>query len=364
MAEKNLEFYQGAARIHPHAFGYRACGVVPDPGLPSYVAHRRWEKDRLAPVPAYPYRNTSEEWTHNGDCKEMPGKYWYFGVMDQHFGHFITESLPRIWWHLNNPGHGRRPVIVQYGTGKNWDGQKTKLLPLKSWQKEILDYFGIKNPLYVYRPMSFEDIVIPEQGALLFSAYHSSYYQNTLAQYDISINGERKYNDKIFVRRPETVPPAGLIGELAFEEMLVDAGYKVISPETLGFSEQIQTVRNASHVIGSEGSALHLWNVLGKSPQTKMLALQRLGGVTNEGFTSTISPYLGEYKLVQPAARIRTAGGSNKDLVIPDIEKFKNFLIDFDQEIDITKINYEYFYSSFIKDLSISTEKDIILNLI
>lgn len=338
------------AVVHPHIATQQACGVVPAPDIPKFAAHRRWDPSRLAPVPGVPLSEHKEDWAYGGPAEALDGSFWYFGVMDRHFGHFVTESLSRVWWHLENPNHGRRAVVVPYGTS-GWDGTKVRLAELREWQSQLLAYFNIEDPLFVDRPVRIAKLAIPEQGAILFGDHHTPEFRAALAKHDERMNGPRTYDVKLFLRRPRDPNSGGLIGESAMSDMLREAGYLELSPETLAIDEQLRLVRRASHVISVEGSGLHLFNLLGDSPGAKVLSLRRLSEWSSQAFSRSVAPYVGSLTTVPTALRFASSFSSSRDLVVPDLRALQNALAHFDSTIEWHRYDFEELSFALLDDV-------------
>lgn len=353
MNNVELEYVQTRAVVCPHIFGERACGVVPSPDIPKYAAHRRWAKDRLAPVPGVPGESTLEMWDNPSQTKRAQGKYWYMGLIDSHFGHFITESLSRSWWHLDNLGHGRRAVIVIQGGRRDSHGEP-QIPELKDWQSQILDYLDISDPLIVDSATEFDDLVIPEQAALLFSDVHSLKYRELLQQHARNQGISFRASEKLFIRRPATTPPVGVIGESAISPMLLSAGFQEVRPERLSIRDQLKLAARAGRVVASEGSALHLYNLLGLS-QTRVVTIQRLDTYSSSAFHATLKPYVESVTTVPPSVRFRQGGGSNKHLVIPDLAALEAALRELDPQLDWNLFDYQRMVSLIVDDLHIES---------
>lgn len=350
LTEPPLQSVVVAATVVPYLRGRQECGVVPQPDLPSYAAYRWWSESRLAPIEGVPMSERTEDWTYDGPTEHVRGPYWYFGVMDRHFGHFVTGSLSRTWWHLDHPAHGRRAVVVSLGASPGEDGGVV-VPPILDWQREIFDYLGIESPLIINRATRFDDLLIPEPAAYLLGPTQRKPLREGLARLDLQASGPRHPGRKVFLRRPETSALGRVIGEEALSPMLRAAGYIELRPESLSVRDQLRAVRNATHVVSVEGSALHLFNLLGLSPDTAVVSLQRLSGYSSGVFEAVLGPHVGSLSTVGVAARFAVGAGSAKHLVVPDLQAIRAKLADFDETIDWSRFDYALFFDAFARSL-------------
>ena len=70
----------------------------------------------------------------------------YCGHMYDQFGHFILESLSRVWYIKENP-----EIAILWSKGRK---------EFTNWQKEILEILGIKNKIiFIYEPTKIKKII-------------------------------------------------------------------------------------------------------------------------------------------------------------------------------------------------------------
>lgn len=89
-------------------------------------------------------------------AQHLSGTWLWGGLLFDHFGHFFTETITRLW-----AGHGGAffdgicftPMIPERGHG---------LLP---FQREGIDLFGLPHPVQVVmQPTRVERLIVPGQG--------------------------------------------------------------------------------------------------------------------------------------------------------------------------------------------------------
>jgi capsular polysaccharide biosynthesis protein len=214
----------------------------------------------------------------NGDCIEssllfrhfgqiiFPGKFTkpdveleepalFGGYLFDHFGHFLLESLSRLWFAKE------RPDLSIAWCGAN---------QYNAWQREILELLGIRNrPIFVAEPTSFQSLVVPTPG----------YYVQT--QFDL------EHAKFLAVVEPEHVQPGrrcwlsrtkikngtgGLQSEEKLEEYLREAGWHIYHPQDYLVIEQLKFISSCEMVAGVEGAAFHALILL-KDLKTKIKIL-------------------------------------------------------------------------------------------
>lgn len=343
-----LKYFKNDITVLPAIAGKQECGIVPFEGMPDYAYYYRWEKGKLGPLVGIRGENVRRNWSWQGAADEQDGKYYYAGMAWNAFGHFITETITRAWWQLINLDEPRIPIVIPMHT-QSEDGRSVTHPDPAKWEMEIWKYLGAPEICLVDKPMRFKDAIVAEQGAVLFGPDHDPEYREILHDYNIARQGERACNRKIFFARPLGLT-GQIIGESIIGELLASKGYEIIRPETLSVLEQLEVARNASHVVGAQGSAMHIYNLLGKSPDTSILSLTRLGKYSSDCFYETLRPYVGSVTEVLPSVRFVTGGSSNNDATLVNVDIIIEALQEFDAELTFTRTDLEQL--STISDLN------------
>ena len=164
----------------------------------------------------------------------------YGGFLFSHFGHFILESLARLWvcqTVLDTP-------IVFASTDRP-----------NNWQLEIFEILGLIDRIRILRePTVFRKLIVPDVGYRIQDYMHPDHAEFL----GCSVPNEGKE-----ITRPLWLSRAGLPaqdrieGEKKVESVLLKSGWNVIHPETLPVSHQLAFIGRAPIVAGVEGSALH-----------------------------------------------------------------------------------------------------------
>jgi len=187
------------------------------------------------------------------------------GYAINHFGHFLTESIGRI---PNIPKDlGTLPILFISGNRKS--------KKIQSWQNEVLSLIGVENSASVVNePVWVGNLIIPDmsfhQNMRGYGDKKGLAWRGSIFREDVEPKGE-----KIYVSRSLLDVDLGrFLGEEEFEKKLTSYGYKIIHPQNLSISEQIEVYKRASHIILAEGSPIHLINLV-CTPKQKVAIIQR-----------------------------------------------------------------------------------------
>lgn len=196
--------------------------------------------------------------------------YIYGGFVNLHFGHFIANTLPRLWPAILNT-HDQHTFLF-HGQGSPDDWFNFVFI------REFLGALGINlsNVEFVDRPMHVDRLIIP----------HPSFQEQHFAH---SIFGKlcRQIGDKLAstadcAQKINTVPvyltKIGLtsgVGHFVNEGEVVDklksSGIEILSPEKMTPVDQIDLFRSRRIVFGPLGSAFH--NSIFCKPNSKVICL-------------------------------------------------------------------------------------------
>lgn len=167
----------------------------------------------------------------------------FAGVAFDHFGHFIVESMVRLWWVIKEKKFDQKIVFL-------------KNIYFEAAYLELLEIIGIKkkNILFLDKPTKFRNIIVPEQS-LIFSSH---YYKEFSLPYDAILKEIKPSRYKnIYLSRTQ-FRKKDCINEEYFEEFYRKMGYKIIYPEQLDIKEQISIVYGADEIVSTIGTISHL----------------------------------------------------------------------------------------------------------
>lgn len=200
----------------------------------------------------------------------------FAGVIYNHFGHFLVESLARAWDFQSNPD----ATIV-------WAGGRDTKAPhdrpaytsrLQTWQEDILRAMGITNPCLIVRyPTRFARVHIPDIG-FRYSDHLDPEHAAFLGRYNgpPQVSGER-----LWLSRSRSGSAARDLSAEALERRLQSAGWRISFPEQMTVREQLDALAMAEVIAGEEGSAFHLLMLL-KDVESKSIHMFRRHGKEHE----------------------------------------------------------------------------------
>lgn len=169
----------------------------------------------------------------------------FAGHLSYHFGHFILESLSRLWFAAKHP---ERPIV--------WACRPEPVSPTwHGWQRQVLNVLGLRNEvLLLTEPTRFRSVDIPEPGYRVkdfFSGQHARF----LATYPARL---RDPDLRVWLSRSGSESEYRSLHAARLEEQLTEHGWTIVQPETLPISEQLELLATAGRVAGEQGSAFHL----------------------------------------------------------------------------------------------------------
>ncbi|MCD2498725.1 glycosyltransferase 61 family protein [Microbacterium nymphoidis] len=172
------------------------------------------------------------------------------GIRPDQFGHFLTESLARLWWAIGNNIESMKVAF-----------NRTYPVGIDHPNFSLVERLGISREqiVIVDEPMQFDKVVVPDQS---FYLGNGEYHDNLRFIYDsIRDSVSPGAVEKIYFTRRRLVNRTTETRELN-EEMLEDfyqrRGYKVVSPETLPLAEQISLIAGAKEIASTAGTLSHL----------------------------------------------------------------------------------------------------------
>ena len=203
----------------------------------------------------------------SGANSVVQGKWLYGGILLLHYGHFITESLARLYAWNDSEFKG---VVFQCA-----DNVST-YSDLPAWASDALSMFGVgpEEFLVVKDCTYFESISVDPAGIEL-----NGFYNNIHADYLASVIsrnlGPGKGYEKVYVSR--SLFSKGVVAcESLLERTFKENGYHIIHPEKCSFREQLRSLKGAKVVVGLSGSALHTLMFLDQVPSA-LVEIQRRG---------------------------------------------------------------------------------------
>lgn len=160
------------------------------------------------------------------------------------YGHFILESLARLW---ATTDYSDWPIVFSVD-------ERASAAALTPWMQAILDVLGVSNPvILISRPARIEKLLVPEPGYEIqyrFAKHHASFLGR--------IEWRPTAGKKVWVSRANLTTNAETCdGRAELEAALISEGWQIIHPESLSIEDQLYHFATAERIGGEQGSALH-----------------------------------------------------------------------------------------------------------
>jgi len=197
------------------------------------------------------YDNEPDCNIEKNEIAELKGRYIFAGMcQNEHFGHFISESLSRLWAARALAGNFKGIVFYPRFNEMKIHNFATSILTSLLPETELI---------FLRRPTQVEWLAVPSQLAHCDNGY---IYGHRLVK-DM-FEKYRKINKfapkRVYVSRAALSKRLGSIAcEHYIEENLRRQGYYILYPEQATFEEQLEIYHSADKLIFSDGSALHAY---------------------------------------------------------------------------------------------------------
>lgn len=192
-----------------------------------------------------------ENW-HRSSCYQKSGKEVrgekaiYLGCFLNQFGHFMLESLSKVWFVLEHPELIRQGYEVVFSVSE-WG--------YSPWMNEFLELCGIRNARLISEPTVFKELIIPESCSGISPDFFTSKFIRTINQIINNVEGcgdeEKIYFSRMRLRD-------NLIGEMELQDTFERNGFKVYFPEEMTIKEKIKLMKGCKEFAAVSGTT-PLW---------------------------------------------------------------------------------------------------------
>ncbi|WP_293574574.1 glycosyltransferase 61 family protein [Phaeobacter sp.] len=210
-------------------------------------------------------------------CSRLPGTWLYAGPYYTHFGHFLVESLARLWV-LDHIGEKIDGILYAWS--------RNKPLPQharQGFQQDLLARCGCGDvPVEIINhPVQVERLIVPRQGFGLGELSAGTPEFRAFIRDRLRRGSNPGAHRKLYISRQGFgLRRGGLFDEDRLVRKLAEQGYAEIRPERIGLQAQIDAYLGADRIISTDNSALHLVGFLAKEHQRVAMVLRRkVGGV-------------------------------------------------------------------------------------
>lgn len=216
----------------------------------------------------------------------LPGTWMFLGPLFGHFGHFLVESICRIW--AFDTLRDRIDGVIHVPKFQNRPEHVANIY------RPFLQALGVNAPMVnIEDPVRVDRLYVPRQGFGMFQMIEGApefrAFVRAHAGKDIAPKGDAK----IYISRSALpVQRGSVLGETVLEDHLRAEGYVPFHPQKHSFADQIAAYKAATHVIGVDCSPLHLLALVGNADQ-KVGIIARRDGDLDQIFARQIAAFQG-----------------------------------------------------------------------
>lgn len=220
------------------------------------------------------------------EISELKGTWMFLGPLFGHFGHFLVESICRIWAYEQLKGKLDGVLYVP-----KFQNRPEHVM---SVYEPFLKALGVDCPVMNLADATrVENLYVPSQGFGMFQMIEGApEFRDFINKY-AGVQVEPKGAKKIYVSRSALPAIRGsILGEKILESWLEEEGYEVFHPQKHSHLEQIAAYKAATHVIAVDCSPLHLLALVGNGEQ-KVGIIARRAGDLDQIFAKQIAAFKG-----------------------------------------------------------------------
>ncbi|MFK7754601.1 MAG: DUF563 domain-containing protein [Sedimentitalea sp.] len=261
-----LDTFENATVVPPLAGGFvQPAGLLDAQG--GYIPQGAlWRKFRpLTTQPEQPAKAP----------ERLSGRWLWGGVLWAHFGHFLVESTARLWAlnHLDGPIDGILFIPKRPRSGDQ----------VRGFQREFVDLMGHQVPIKVAAdPVQVDQLIVPGQGFGLGPITQGTPKFRAAIHQAFARDVKPEGAEKLYISRSALgLGKGGLLGEERLEQHLSDQGYHIYHPQQHTITEQLAQYKAAKQVVAADGSALHLFAMVGRQDQPVAMILRRQSSANN-----------------------------------------------------------------------------------
>ena len=206
-----------------------------------------------------------------GEIADLKGTWMFLGPLFGHFGHFLVESICRIWAfdRLRDKIDG----VIYVPKFQNRPDHVANVY------RPFLQALGVTAPmLNLEDPTRVERLYVPAQGFGMFQMIEGAPEYRDFVRRFAGKTIEPKGAEKIYISRSALPAIRGsILGEKRLEAWLEAEGYETFHPQKHPHDAQIAAYRAARQIVGVDCSPLHLLALVGDKDQKTGIVARRDG---------------------------------------------------------------------------------------
>ncbi len=180
--------------------------------------------------------------------------YIYGGRLELHYGHFIANTLPRLWPLAQLASRSVKLLFHTYRTAEDWSEH--------AFIREIFAALAIAPADIVTfsEPTIVPHLIIPHP---CFQEQHFTYgvfgeLGKTIGRALLGEEPVERNDNPVYLSKTALKSGVGrVVNELEIETVLRARGVDIVHPETLSLQQQVRLFAARSRILAFTGSALH-----------------------------------------------------------------------------------------------------------
>lgn len=175
---------------------------------------------------------------------------FFAGMFVSHYGHFLTDSLSRLW-----PADSLREGRRFY-----YQGLGGEVAEDHSFARTILEAGGLdlSKRIHVSRPTMFRRMIVPCPSMQHDKRVHFEHARFPLSAARILADGGNRETAPVYLSRSGlSQQQRGASNEAELETALERRGVSILHPQRLTVRDQVALFNGRRTIIGCSGSALH-----------------------------------------------------------------------------------------------------------
>lgn len=199
----------------------------------------------------------------------------YAGAIYLQFGHFLLESVCRLWYALAHPELQLPLAFCCYPPDGADDDAPLPELP--EYIGDFLELAGLDpgRVLLIRTPTRFRRVIVPHQDRHIYDAWYPGLCEPLLQAVSRRLPsppagaGRQIYLSRRHFHRHD------VFGEEYFEEFFARHGFEILYPEEMPLAAQLAAVQGADRIACTLGTLSH--SALWARPGTSLICLLRTG---------------------------------------------------------------------------------------
>ncbi|WP_282095953.1 glycosyltransferase 61 family protein [Epibacterium ulvae] len=227
---------------------------------------------------------------------QLEGRWLWGGVLWAHFGHFLVESTSRLWA-LDDLSQDIDGILFI-------PKRPSEETEIRGFHRRFVDLIAPGLPIRVAnQPTRVEELIVPGQGYGLGQIISGTQRFRNFIESRFACDIAPEGPDKLYISRSKLgLRKGGLLGEEQLETLLEEQGYTIFHPQDHSLDVQLARYKAADKIVAVDGSALHLYAMVGRSDQKVAMILRRMSGASQQ-LVDNVSAFTGCGMVVVNALR-------------------------------------------------------------